>query len=151
MSDPHALGPGLAPTPFTADEIRAGCPDGHLLVIRAVDADGAATLRANRFEDGDAEGATIAAGAADPDGAWLGEPARARATWLELQAHAAFPADRTTIVAERVALAIGERDCLRYEVASEEGTSTFLFAIEHPGMPLRYAAGGALVEVVAIR
>ena len=27
--DPHVLGPGLAPTPFTADEIRQGCRPGR--------------------------------------------------------------------------------------------------------------------------
>ena len=33
MGDPRVLGAGLAPTPFTADEIRAGCPDGHWLLV----------------------------------------------------------------------------------------------------------------------
>ncbi|WAC67090.1 hypothetical protein OVA14_04890 [Agrococcus sp. SL85] len=150
MSDPHVLGEGLAPTPFTAEEIRRGCPDGHELRIRTTEG-GATSLRASRFEDGDAEGATIVSGPVDEAGAWLGEPVRARATWAQLQAHAAFPADRTTIAAERVALSIGERDCLCYAVRGEEGVSTFWFALAHPGMPLRYGSGDALVEVVAIR
>ena len=29
--DPHVLGPGLLPTPFTADEIRVACGSGRTM------------------------------------------------------------------------------------------------------------------------
>ena len=34
--DPHVLGPGLAPTPFTADEIRQGCRPGRFVTTDAM-------------------------------------------------------------------------------------------------------------------
>jgi hypothetical protein len=47
--DPHILGPGLLPTPFTADEIRAGCPDGRFIrLLVEVDVQ-EPFIRTNRF------------------------------------------------------------------------------------------------------
>lgn len=148
-ADPHVLGAGLAPTPFTADEIRAGCPDGHRVLVRTTRG-GAVSHHASGFEGGDGEGVTTTSVETDARGRPSGDERRTRVAWRELQAHAAFPAERTTVVPERIRLEIGERDCLRYEVAGEGGTSTFWFALAHPGMPVRYRTGDALVEVVAI-
>ena len=36
-TDPHILAPGLAPTPFTAAEIRVGCPVGRVSIVRTAD------------------------------------------------------------------------------------------------------------------
>ena len=59
VTDPHDLGPGLLPTPFSADEIRAGCPDGRFIRMR-IEAGGTLVgYRTNVFRDGDAEGATV--------------------------------------------------------------------------------------------
>jgi hypothetical protein len=151
MSDPRLLGDGLAPTPFTADEIRAGCPDGHWLLVRTERA-GAASFHRNGFEEGDPAGCVLTSVVTDASGRPTGDVLRQRASWLDLQAHAAFPAERTTVVPERIRLAFGERDCLRYEVDGDgDGeTSTFWFALEQPGMPVRRVAGGAVVEVIAI-
>ena len=52
MSDPHVLGPDLAPTPFTADEIRAGCADGHRLLVRT-QLGGRHTFHTDTFGAGD--------------------------------------------------------------------------------------------------
>jgi hypothetical protein len=148
MSDPRVLGAGLAPTPFTADEIRAGCPDGHWLLVRTERA-GATSFHRNGFEQGDPAGCVLTSVVTDASGRPTGDVLRQRASWLDLQTHAAFPAERTTVVPERIRLAFGERDCLRYEVVDDGGTSTFWFALEHPGMPVRYTAGDAVVEVIA--
>lgn len=141
MSDPHVLGEGLAPTPFTAAEIRTGCPDGHTLRVRTTSA-GVVSEATHRFDDGDADGVTIS---------HLSDTGShsARVAWLDLQAHASFPEDRTTISTEVITTEIGELDCLRYDVEGEPAM-TFWFALAHPGMPVRYTDGRSVTEVVGV-
>ncbi|MBZ2198106.1 hypothetical protein [Occultella gossypii] len=141
MDDPHVMGAGFAPTPFTADEIRTGCPDGHTLHVRTVAGDTVSEV-VTRFEAGDADGVTISE---EADG---GASYR-RVGWADLQRHASFPVDRTTIEPERITTPLGELDCLRYSVQRED-LMTFWFATAHPGMPVRYAGGGSVTEVVSI-
>lgn len=149
MSDPHVLGPGLAPTPFTAAEIRAGCPDGRWVLSRTERA-GEVAFHRSGFEDGNADGCTCTTVTTDASGRPTGQVRRRRATWRELQGHAAYPAEATSVATERIRLAVGELECLRYDVRGDAGTSTFWFALAHPGMPMRYRAGDAEVEVVAL-
>lgn len=150
--DPHVLGPGRAPTPFTAVEIRAGCPAGRTVRMR-VDAVGEAPFfRVSRFAECDATGATLERSRQSLDGSPLGAPAANRVTWLDLQAHASFPAGATTVEPERIETAIGVLDCLRYTVrdgATEEG---FWFATALPGMPIRYLTrtDGAVVTTGSV-
>jgi hypothetical protein len=127
MTDPHIVRPGDAPTPFTADEIRRGCGDGR--TVTSVTRTGAGEVTSvSRFSEGDDEGASIAA-----DGQSL------RVTWHDLQAHASFPADSTTITTDTIETPLGELECLRYEVTRDDGTHTFWFATERPGMPIRHS------------
>jgi hypothetical protein len=131
-SDPHVLGPGLAPTPFTAAEIRAGCPAGRVVHLLVEDVGEAPYVRYNRFTSCDADGATIERGRVD------GAPGPAdRTTWADLQAHAAFPAAGTTIAPDTIELPLGVLACDRYTVRDDEGVYTFWFAGEYPGMPVR--------------
>lgn len=149
MTDPHLLGPDLAPTPFTAAEICAGCPDGRWALVRT-ERDGGTSHHRTSFDAGDAEGVTVTQVPTDASGAPAGEPRQRRATWRELQGHAAFPAARTRVGDERIRLEIGERDCLRYDVEGDDGASTFWFAVAHPGMPVRYTTPGLTAETIAI-
>jgi len=139
-TDPHVLGPGLLPTPFTADEIRAGCPDGRLIRL-LVEVDGQEPgLRTNRFVAGDAEGSTIESQRLTLDGRPLGDVDAARTTWQQLQAHASFPAASTTRTAETIETPLGTNECLRYTRTDGTTISTFWFARSAPGMPIRYQA-----------
>lgn len=104
MSDPHVLGPGTAPTPFTADEIRAGCPDGRTITLLVEPAGGPAWQRVNRFVAPDADGATLQRWRIGPDGERVGEIEEARTTWLQLQGHASFPESLVTIHPETLLL-----------------------------------------------
>lgn len=135
-----------APTPFTADEIRAGCPDGRTITLLVEPAGGEPFRRVNRYRDADHDGVTIDRWTLGPDGERVGEVAATRSTWLELQAHASFPADVTTVTRETVELPLGEVEALRYRVGTGADAATFWFAPAHPGMPVRYespsAAGG---------
>jgi hypothetical protein len=131
--DPRILGPGLAPTPFTADQIRAGCPAGRTIRL-LVEEDGAEPyVRYNRFTACDDAGATIERGRVDDPAGVETE----HTTWAELQAHAAFPAIDTAIEPETIDIPLGVVDCHRYTVGSGERVHVFWFAPEHPGMPVR--------------
>jgi hypothetical protein len=148
-NDPRVLGADLAPTPFTAAEIRESCPDGHRLLVRTV-LGGKVSFHCDSFAAGDADGCALTQVVTDASGTPVDEPRTARVTWRELQEHAAFPAAATTIAPERIDSPLGALDCLRYDVRRATGTSTFWFATRHPGMPVRYeTADGARVEVVA--
>lgn len=153
-SDPHVRGPGTLPTPFTAEEIRSGCPDGRTTRQR-VEADGRVVgYRTNVFRDGDADGATTETQEFDADGVPTGPPSVGRTTWLAFQRHASFAADRTTREAVRLETPLGWRDCLHYQRSDPDGsTSDFWFALSSPGLPIRYRTvrdGRVAHEVVVI-
>lgn len=136
MTDPHVLGPDLLPTPFTADEIRAGCPEGRLTRTRVESGDEAPYERFNRFVDCDDEGATLERGQVAADGSQA-ETQRGRMTWRDLQAHAAFASTRTTVAREIIETPLGQLECLRYTVLAGADTDTFWFDTGRPGMPVR--------------
>ncbi|WP_407358740.1 hypothetical protein LTA6_000913 [Microbacterium sp. LTA6] len=148
-SDPHLIGPGLLPTPFTAAQIRDATGAGKTIRLRVELPDGSDFERVNRFRETDAEGATLDRWSSDaPD-----DVASGRVTWVELQGHAAFPAERTTLSTETLELPIGRVECLRYVTrdAPDAEPETFWFSIAHPGMPVRYEApadGGVIRTTV---
>lgn len=94
-------------------------------------------MRTNRFVDCDADGATIERKRLDADGQPTGPVDATRSTWAELQGHASFPADKTTIVADTLKLPSGVLDCLRYTVTDGSNVDTFWFARSAPGMPVK--------------
>jgi len=150
--DPHILAPGRAPTPFTADEIRRGCPAGRTIRL-LVESDGEEPyLRISRFVHCDDEGATIERSRLTTDGQPLGPSEAGWTTWAQLQAHASFPADRTTIVAEQIETPLGVLDCLRYTVGEGSTVQTFWFADTAPGMPVKFTTeeAGRVTSVVAM-
>lgn len=148
-SDPHLVGDGLLPTPFTADEIREGCPEGRTIRLRVEPATGTSYERVNRFTDCDAEGATIESWVIGDQGEQVGL-ATSRSTWLDLQRHAAFPVEGTTVADDTLVLPFGTFGCRVY---TRDG-ARFLFATALAGMPARYeipdGQGGVTVtEIVA--
>jgi len=150
--DPHVLAPGRAPTPFTADEIRDGTPVGKT-IRRVVDVPGEAPIhRATRYVACDEAGATVEQSLLSPDGSPLADPELDRVTWLELQAHASFPADQTTIEPEHIVTPLGELDCVRYTVRDGSTERIFWFARDFPGMPVQYLTrtDGQVVSTVTV-
>jgi len=136
--DPHVLEAGHAPTPFTAAEIREGCPPERMIHLR-VELQGEPTAtRIIRFLDGDDEGGSQEFFNIDADGAPLGPAVTGRSTWLEFQAHASFPSDRTTVTRERLDTPIGPLTCLRYTLKDRDTIDTFWFAEQLPGMPVQF-------------
>jgi len=148
VTDPHVLGPDLTPTPFTADEIRRGCPPGRLIRLRVETSDGSSYERTNRFVDCDDEGATVERCMFAADGSPVGAPERGRTTWAAFQLHAAFPLALTTVAPEVIESPMGLLECLRFRVLDGADTDTFWFAMSKPGMPVRVVTerDGRLVE-----
>lgn len=146
--DPHVVGDGRLPTPFTADEIRRGCPEGRTVRLRVDPASGTAYQRVNRYADCDADGTTVESWVVGEGGEQVGFAAN-RQTWLDLQRHAAFPVAGTTVTDETLDLRFGTFACRVY---SREG-ARFLFAVDLPGMPVRYEipdeGGVTVTEMVA--
>ena len=128
------------PTPFTADQIRAGCPDGR--TVRT--SDGSGTISVSRFAGGDDDGATLESWTEEPDGDTTSDTVRTRVTWRQLQLHAAFPADGTTVSQEAIRTPLGELECARYDVDG----MTFWFDTHRPGMPVRYGTPGSMRTMV---
>lgn len=156
--DPHVIGPGLLPTPFTADEIRDASGTGKAIRILVEQPDGTRFERVNRFSDCDAEGATLERWRAAAGGGVDGEVVGGRVTWRELQGHAAFPENTTLLSEEVLDLPIGRVECLRYDTRAAEATDaaseTFWFARAFPGMPVRFEsstpAGVVRTTVIAV-
>ncbi len=139
-----------APTPYTAEQIRDGCPAGRAIVFRR-----ASSSRASRrcgaplrFVSSSPEAAEIETSMTDDAGAPLGAPERERAPWEELRQHAAFPADRTTIARDTVTTPAGTFECDVYTVRGDgDEVKRFWFAKTMPGPPVLFVTekGGARV------
>lgn len=144
-SDARIVREGTLPTPFTAAQIRVASPPGTTMVVRTWRRDEGESLRRITFTACDEQGADREHVSLAPDGD--GRAEIERETWLELQAHAAFPEGSTTVSREAVATPLGDLDCLRYDVAGRGEARSFWFDLSRPGMPVRVEAkaGGELV------
>lgn len=137
-ADPHVLDPAHQPTPFSAEEIRLGCPAGRTVRMR-VEVPGRPTvIRTTTFVAVDAEGADQEVREETLDGEPVGEVVRRRSTWLAFQGHASMPRAETTIHAETIEIPAGRFDCLVYTRTEGAEVSTFYFATTAPGLPLRF-------------
>lgn len=150
--DPHVLEPDYAPTPFTAEEIRARSTRGRVKHVRVESENEPTFVRIIKFVECDDEGATVERAQLAEDGTTAGPIVRERVTWLGLQAHASFPAERAEIVREQIETPLGVLDCLRYTVTDGGDVNTFWFAKDLPGMPVRYTAavGGHVVSTTTV-
>jgi hypothetical protein len=131
------LDPGHAPTPFTAAEIRAGCPEGRMVTVRNVDSNRQVSYWTTTFTACDETGTVLVNQAVDGEGSPVGEARRFKTTWDELQGHASFPAGQTTVTQEPIATPLGQLDCLRYEIDDGESIRTLWFATDLPGLPIK--------------
>jgi hypothetical protein len=136
--DPHQLRPDHHPTPFSAEEIRRGCPSGRTIRMRVERPGSEPVVRVTRFLDGDAESAEFEVWTETTEGRRLDEIERGGARWLDFQGHASMPTADTAITAETVEIPAGEFDCLIYTRTDGDKVDTFWFARSAPGMPLKY-------------
>jgi hypothetical protein len=133
----HRLQPDHLPTPFSAAQIREGCPAGRTIRIREEAPGQAPTFRRIRFLTTDEETAVQEFQATDEDGQPIGEATLRDSTWLDLQRHASQPAESTTVEEVALTLPFGEVDCWLYEARVPAGELRFWFAKGLPGMPVQ--------------
>lgn len=131
----HRLQPDHLPTPFSAAQIRAGCPAGRTIRIREETPGEAPSFRRIRFVQVDGETAVQEFQATDEDGLPTGEPTLRQSTWLDLQRHASQPAEATAVQEVSLSLPFGDFDCWLYTVRRHAAELRFWFAKELPGMP----------------
>lgn len=137
-TDPHILHPNDAPTPFTADQIRHGCPKGRTVRLLVENEGAQPVVRVARFVECTDEGSIQQMWRESVDGKVIDPKETVRTTWIQLQGHASFPASTTTVEPETIETSLGPLDCLRYTVVRGEDVSTFWFAKDLPGMPVRF-------------
>ena len=137
-SDPHQLAPDHLPTPFTAEEIRLGCPPGRTLRYAHERGGQPTVIRVTRYVTGDADGCVQESWQESAEGTRLNAPERSSSTWRELQQHASFEAATTTRDEDEIDLPAGSFQCLRYTRVDNRGTWRFWFARNLPGSPVRF-------------
>lgn len=139
-SSTEALPDGTAPRPFTAEQIRAAMPVGHLLRLR-MEAPGAEPQE-QRWEvtSADATHCTIASKVYDQSGVLARDEGAGTSLWTELRDHAAFPAAETEITSGTIEVPAGRFDTRVYKVTSRDGVHTVVktlhFATALPGPPV---------------
>ena len=141
-TDPSAeerrLQPDHAPTPYTAERIREGCPDGRVSTFLIEVAGRPPMVQVFRFSGGDKEGCDVEVAALTTDDKPMAEPKKARSLWGALQKHASFPAAETRISGADVVTPAGRFDCVLYTVTKPTGTvERYYFARNLPGPPVR--------------
>jgi hypothetical protein len=146
--DANRIRPDDVPTPFSATDIRAGCPLGRTIQLQSETPAGELTYRRIRFVEVDAEGAVQEFQSTDARGLPTGEPTRRRSSWLEFQQHASQPAAATVIDEVELALPFGTEACWRYTVGAHDECVRFWFAKGRAGMPVQVErqVGGELVS-----
>ena len=135
--DANRIRPDHLPTPFSATDIRNGCPLGRTIQVQSEARGGELTFRQIRFVEVDADSAVQEFQSTDAEGRPLGEPTRQRSSWRELQQHASQPAATSAIDEVDLALPFGTEACWRYTVSGLEESATFWFAKNRAGMPVQ--------------
>jgi hypothetical protein len=150
--DPRRMRPDHAPTPFSAAEIRKGCPTGRTVRFLVEPPDAQPYFEVTRFVATDEQGADHESQRRSIDGEPLEPAVSRRSGWEEFQLHASFPSTLTTIVEEEVEVQAGRFACLRYTVETDDRVESFWFARELPGMPGKVvsAEGGGGATVVSL-
>mgnify|MGYP001826674428 CR=1 FL=1 len=129
--------PEHAPTPFTAEQIRAACPAGRRSTFRIEMPGRTPFLQTFHFTAADAKGAEMTFTIRDEEGKVLGEPTTQRSDWSGLQAHASWPIEHTSITEAEEAVPAGTYRGFLYRVEQEDVITEAFFARELPGPPIR--------------
>lgn len=137
-----------APTPFSAGQLRAGCPDGSWIRFKVETPDAPAAFLVFRFLNGGPKEVTVASTLFDADDKMIGEPSAKRQQWTDLQTHASFPAAQSRIDPASFDTYRGRLDGWLYTVRETRDGRALLtryaFARDLPGPPVlleEYTAG----------
>lgn len=135
------IGGDLAPVPLAPGELGRRIPEGSTITFRLEAAGQPPFLVTTEFVEVDEAGATMRDTQTELDGTPRGEPTTARATWEELESHAHFPRETTTITETEIDVPAGTFAAYRYEIrTTDDGVPTVTrlwFAKELPGPPVK--------------
>jgi hypothetical protein len=136
----HRMKEGHAPTPFSAEQIRKGCPPGRVITLKIERPGKDPVQQKLHFVGGDKEFAEIEFVPMDKDGKHLREPVMRRSKWTALQAHASMPEKGLVITEGEVKVPVGKFKCWVYTQTTEAGgrktVRTLHFAKKLPGPPV---------------
>lgn len=158
--EPAPADEATLPPPFTAEQIHAAMPAGTRMTVKTVDASGVERVEEWQVVGSTAEQATFAY-VPLVDGALIGDQSRtSTVSWTELEGHARFPADATTVEPWSFETPLGPMEGWRYvqlgQVNGQVSRNVFEFSRTHPGPPLRMTVevGGVVVarmEVLGVQ
>lgn len=131
----NRMAPDRAPTPFSAGEIANGCQPGRSSIYRIVEEGSPAFELRWEFTGGDDLHAEFATHPHDEQGAPLGAAATTRISWSELQAHASYPQEQTSITIETITVPAGTFECFKYRVTDGRILTEAWFPLDLPGPP----------------
>jgi hypothetical protein len=138
----NRMQPDQAPTPFSAAEIRTGCPRNRKIVYQVETFGQPLVFQSLTFVSVYEEKVVFESITTGIDGKRIGSRRMTTGTWKDLQAHASFPRAGTTIRKESYTVPAGTFDCWRYEVTlSKDGKTDiqrYWFAINLPGPPVYF-------------
>ena len=128
---------GFHPTPFSAAEIREACTDGSYRTFRSEGMQMPGSFLRMKFADGTDESCTVFNLVLDERMEIVSELPGPPTKWTDLQSHASYAAELTTIVEAETLVTAGTFDCWLYSVAEPEGGMwQYSFARELPGPPV---------------
>jgi len=136
----NRMKPGHAPTPFSAEEIRSGCPRDRKIVFQ-VEVSGQPVLyRTTIFVTVNPDDTVLETVTTGTDGKKVGKKQMMTAKWKDLQAHASFPEKQTEIRSENYTTPAGIFDCWLYVVTTQKNgkrnVQCYWFAKSLPGPPI---------------
>lgn len=138
----NKMKPDHAPTPFSAAEIRQGCPLNRKIVFQVETFGKPMFFQTMIFDVPTNEGTTVESFTKTADGKMVGKRQYLISKWTELQAHASFPAKDTVITNEKYTTPAGTFDCWLYTISTEatgkKGVKKLWFAKNLPGPPVGY-------------
>lgn len=128
---------GHAPTPFSAEEIRATCTTSTIKYL--VEMKGREdTYQITEFINISESGSYFNEITTDKNGKVQRRRRKNYAEWTDLQEHASFPEENTTITTDKIKLKPGEFECFVYTVKTGDRLTKLYFAKKLPGPPVYY-------------
>lgn len=138
----NKMKPDHAPTPFSAAEIRSGCPLNRKIVFQVETFGKPVFFQTMIFDVPKDEGTSIESFTKTADGKPVGKRQFIISKWTDLQAHASFPAKETVITSEKYSTPAGTFDCWLYTVSTEKtgkkSVKKLWFAKNLAGPPVGY-------------
>jgi hypothetical protein len=137
----NRIQPDHAPTPFSAEEIYKGCPQGRKIVFQLETFGKAVMFQSLEFQMVEKDEVVFESITKDAGGKQIGSRKMTVGKWKDLQAHASFLKDETVITTESFTTSAGTFECWLYTISSKtkkKNVKRLWFAKKLPGPPICY-------------